>query len=431
MTEKDGQLGGNGKAAEHRGGPDAGAQQPSTAKPLLWLPVPLVLGATIAWIVVRALGLPLGDHTTAVMGGLAILGAAFMLTWAAEVAQLDISQGLALAAVALIAVLPEYAVGMYFAWTAGRDPAYCHYALANMTGANRLLIGFGWPLMVLLWWLRTRRRAIEIHEERHTELGFMAIATVYAFIIPLKRTLGPIDAAVLLTVFGLYLYRTSFGRHVEPELVGPSELIASAGPLWRRVITAGMFAYAAGVIMLATKPFAEALLAIGRGIGVDEFILVQWLAPLASEAPEITVAALFALRRQADMALGTLLSSKVNQWTLLVGTLPTVYCLSGMQLHSLPLDNRQVEEVLLTAAQSIFGFVVLTELRLSVGEAMLLFGLFAGQLLSPGLTTRLWFSGAYIVLAVLWFAASRHHRVGVADTLRHVFVRPSGEPSSE
>ena len=47
--------------------------------------------------------------------GLAIVGSAFLLSWAAEVAQLDISAGLAIAILALIAVLPEYAVDFVFA----------------------------------------------------------------------------------------------------------------------------------------------------------------------------------------------------------------------------------------------------------------------------------------------------------------------------
>src|SRR4029079_6711599 len=93
----------------------------------------------------------------AVLFGLAIVGAAFVLSWAAEVAQLDIAAGLALALLALIAVLPEYAVDFVFAWQAGHSVALygpscpspeglaspCSLALANMTGANRLLIGIG------------------------------------------------------------------------------------------------------------------------------------------------------------------------------------------------------------------------------------------------------------------------------------------------
>src|SRR6266536_500031 len=80
--------------------------------------------------------------------GFAILAAAFLLGWAAETAELDMSQGLALAIIALIAVLPEYAVSFVLAWDAGSDPEVARHglAVANMTGGNRLLIGVGWPV---------------------------------------------------------------------------------------------------------------------------------------------------------------------------------------------------------------------------------------------------------------------------------------------
>ena len=56
----------------------------------------------------------------ALLYGLAILGAAFVLSWAADVAQLDMTQGLALAILALIAILPEYVVDATFAWKAAK-----------------------------------------------------------------------------------------------------------------------------------------------------------------------------------------------------------------------------------------------------------------------------------------------------------------------
>jgi cation:H+ antiporter len=58
----------------------------------------------------------------AIIFGVAILGGAFLLSWAAETAEMDISQGLALAIIAFIAVLPEYAVDFVLAWQAGADP---------------------------------------------------------------------------------------------------------------------------------------------------------------------------------------------------------------------------------------------------------------------------------------------------------------------
>ena len=63
----------------------------------------------------------LGHPLEALLFGLAIVGAAFILSWAAEAAQLDISAGLAIAVLAFIAVLPEYAVDMVFAFKGGND----------------------------------------------------------------------------------------------------------------------------------------------------------------------------------------------------------------------------------------------------------------------------------------------------------------------
>ena len=107
--------------------------------------LPLILAAliTLPGLWLRLSGLHLDPPTAALLSGLAILGASFLLLWACDVAQMDIPQTLALAVVALIAVLPEYAVDMYFTWQAGKHPEsdYAHYAIANMTGANRLLIG--------------------------------------------------------------------------------------------------------------------------------------------------------------------------------------------------------------------------------------------------------------------------------------------------
>src|SRR5512134_3261106 len=118
----------------------------------VWLLAALVL--PFAWLVVHGADLASVPVAVALWAGLAIFGAAFLLSWGCEVIQLDIPQALALALLALIAVLPEYAVDMYFAWQAGKDPKYTAFATANMTGANRLLLGVGWAVPVLINWAR-------------------------------------------------------------------------------------------------------------------------------------------------------------------------------------------------------------------------------------------------------------------------------------
>ena len=114
----------------------------------------------------------------AVMFGIAIFGAAFILSWAAEAAQIDISESLAVAILALIAVLPEYAVDFVFTWKAAHDPTQAHYAIANMTGANRLLVGLGWPLVLLIFILAKKKKAIILEKNHRVEIFYLGLATL-------------------------------------------------------------------------------------------------------------------------------------------------------------------------------------------------------------------------------------------------------------
>ena len=86
------------------------------------------------------------------------------------------------------------------------------------------------------------------------------------------------------------------------------------------------------------------------------------LAPLASEAPEFIIAVMFAVRGKGAAAIGTLIASKVNQWSLLVGSLPVAHFLGGGPA-SLALDARQIEEFTLTATQTLLGVAIILALR--------------------------------------------------------------------
>src|SRR5262245_11123533 len=354
----------------------------------------------LQWIIVHFLGGHPPPHWQALSSGIAIFGAAFILSWAAELAQKDIPQALAIALLALIAVLPEYAVDMYFAWTAGKDPKYTAFAMANMTGANRLLIGVGWAAVVVTFWLKTGKKSVDLEPGHKIEIFYLGLATVYSFVIPLKGKLDLTDAAVLVAIFIFYMRAASRAEHVEPELEGPPEMIESCGEGARRLVTVLFFLFSGFTIFISAEPFAEGLLATGRTFGIEEFILVQWLAPLASESPEFIVAILFALRAQPGTSMGAVLSSKVNQWTLLIGMLPVVYAVSAGKFGPMVMDNRQMEEMLLTAAQSLFAVAILANLSFSLGEALLIFVLFSAQLFTPDPRFRYYFSYLYIALTI-------------------------------
>jgi cation:H+ antiporter len=354
---------------------------------------------TVPAIVVRITSPDIPQPAEALLFGLAIVGAAFILSWGAEAAQLDISAGLAVALLALIAVLPEYAVDFVFANKAGHAVAEfghrcaavgsdtaspCSLALANMTGANRLLIGVGWPMVALVAWWRWRQRgepAAEVRLERtnSVEIAFLTVACLYSLTLPLKRTVTLVDAVILIGIFVAYTIRISRAPAEEPHLVGPAAYLGTFSTSRRRLAVVGLLVFSAAVILLSAEHFADALVATGESLGVSEFLLVQWLAPLASEAPELLVAGLYAWRLKSALGLSTLVSSKVNQWTLLVGSLPIVFALASGTHHGLPIDTEQRGELLLTAAQSVFAVAILATLSLSMREALALFGLFWAQ----------------------------------------------------
>jgi cation:H+ antiporter len=406
---------------------------PETEAPPRVLRPSLVLSAVgpLPGLVVRfeLIHLPVVAETA--LYAVAILGAAFLLSWAAEVAQLDISQTLAIAVLALIAVLPEYAVDLFLAFRAGQgEEDKLHYAVANMTGANRLLIGIGWATVVLVFWLKTRKREVRLRPEQRIDVGYLLLATLWAFSIPIRGQLSLIDLAVLGTLFIAYVIRAAREEVEEPELIGAAAAIGALPTRPRRTLTVALFLYSAAVILLVAEHFADGLIEIGSEFGISNFLLIQWVAPLASEAPEMVIAILFTLRLKAQAGLGTLISSKVNQWTLLVGTLPLIFGIGGGIagpgegfLNPMHLNGRQIEEVFLTAAQSLFAVAVISNLSISRWEAVGLLVLFFGQFAIPIDAVRIGFGIAYIVLAVGLFAFSGDTRRSLVDSLKTVFSR--------
>jgi cation:H+ antiporter len=396
--------------------PRVDAHDEGPPSPRGWLLILAAAGVMIPGVVVALTGIPVADPVKALVYGIAIVGAAFLLSWAAEVVQLDFSQGLALALLALIAILPEYVVDATFAYLAAEDPAYAGYAVANMTGANRLLIGIAWPMVIVLGWLRFRRSVVALESDHGLELIVLLAATVYAFTIPFRAAISLVDMAVLVSFFVFYIWRVARQPAEPPHLVGPARLVGSLPVTTRRIAVAVLAIVAAVAILMVAKPFAQALVTTGVAAGIDEFLLVQWLAPLASEAPEFVVVALFAWRGAATAALGTLVSSKINQWTLLVAMLPLVYSFGVGSPTSLPLDARQQDEVLLTAAQSLFAVALLLDLRLSLVGAGALFGLFMVQMLLPD--TRGAMTIVYLVLSAVVLVISRGRALKAFEWMR-------------
>ena len=404
----------------------------------------LITAAFIApALVVRLAGRHPDPVAAIAIFGAAVVSVSFLLAWAAEAAQIDVSGGLAIALLALVAVLPEYAVDLYYAYASGRNAGYTQYAAANMTGSNRLLMGLGWPAVVLVGIVAARKSdsvaarkpgagkpgALALAPANRVELGFLLIAGVIAFAIPASGQIHLAVGLALLSWFAFYMFRVSHGDVVEPDLIGTAAALGDLPARRRRGAVVGLFAVSGAVMLLCAKPFADNLIDAGTELGIDRFLLVQWLAPLASEAPEFIIATIFAARGKGGAAIATLLSSKVNQWTLLVGSLPVGHLIGGGGA-ALVLDSRQVVEVLLTATQTVMGVALILGLRFSRGAAWALLGLFLVQFPIASTDGRLLLCGTYTAVAVAGLVVHRRH---VAETVRAPFsgrtIRRSGQPN--
>jgi cation:H+ antiporter len=346
----------------------------------------LAIGLTLPALVLKASGFHASD--SALVGllvyGMGIVSAAFLLTWGAEVAQLDIGSGLAVVFLALVTVLPEYAVDMVLAWTSATIPERRPLALANMTGANQLLIGVGWPTLALIVWWKRRGKEIVLGPDKSGDVVWLLIATVYSLHLPLKGFLAWYDALVLFAIYGFYVAGSKNEPEAHGELVGPPRSMARWPKKRRRVATSFLFLWSAFAILAAAHPFVESFEVAGKHLGIHPRLMIGWIAPLASESPEFVVVILLTLRGAATMGFGALVSSKVNQWTLLVGGVPIAFGLAHLVqgagfAGSFPIDHHQVETLFLTASQGLYAVATILDLRFSLAQALAILGLFLLQ----------------------------------------------------
>lgn len=357
----------------------------------------------------------------------AMLFSAFLITWGAEAAQFLIAQGLALAILAWIQTLPEFAVEAVIAWAAGGDTARCfvslppagchsHLAIANFTGAVRLLIGLGWPMIyfVAAFFRRGRERAfapIVLDDEHAVEVLATVPPVLYFLWIWYKRSIGPLDAVILVAMYAAYLaVLWRFPAQGEESLADAPRVARWAYTRpgrWRVVAIAALFVGGGLLIYLTAEPFLDSMLAVATSVGVSQFVFVQWVAPFVSEFPEKVSAFHWASRvSTAPTALMNLLSSNVNQWTVLAAMIPIVFSASRGMPASLRFDGVQRLEILLTVVQSLVAVLVLVRMRFDWWNASLLFGLWLAQFLEAHWRDEItWLYGiwaAVLVLSWIW-----------------------------
>lgn len=336
----------------------------------------------------------------------AIVLAAMLIAWAAECGQFFISQGLALAVLAWVQTLPEFAVEAVIAFEAAKDPSKVHLITANFTGSLRLFVGLGWPMVyfVSFFFGKIRRKekgpwSIRLEDEHSIAVISLLPALIYFLVIYFKGTLNILDGIMLVFMYLVYFYLLSkMPAHDREEIKNlgriPKYVMKRAFP-FNIIWIAALFIAGAIIIYFSAHPFLNSMLAIAVSMGISQFVFVQWVSPFLSEFPEKLSAFYWARQGEpkAPMALVNFVSSSINQWTILVAMIPFIYSYGMGRVSTIVFDDHQKLEILLTMIQSYLGFLFLASMEFRLPEAAALFILWLIQFIIPD--TRWWITWVY------------------------------------
>ena len=355
----------------------------------------------------------------------AIILGALMLAWAAESAEMVMSEGLALAIVAWLQVLPEFTIEATIAWAGDITNL-----LANFTGANRILVGVGWPLVffttIFFHWKKTGRfyGELKLKREHSIEVIFLFLATAYFFVVYFKKSITIIDAIILGSVYILYLFVVSKLPHSSRKKIkrlynGIPKDIISRKPSKARLLIFLLFVFGGIMMFISAGPFYRGMLLLAATLGLSPFLFVQWVAPFLSEFPEKTSAFYWASKiKTAPAAMMNLISSKITQWTALLALLPIVLSISMKSISSIPVVGLLSTELMLTIATSLYASIFLMKMRINFIEASLLFILWAAQFIFVELRSIL--IGVYFGLAIFEVFVYKNEMLKAMHSFRYI-----------
>lgn len=348
-----------------------------------------------------------------------VLLSAFVIGWAAETAETFISRALALSILAWLQTLPEFAVEAQLAWSQKED-----LMIANLTGSLRLLVGLGWPMIFFTQFyfqgIRKKKRitTIELGREDALSVLFLFASVIYFLIVLLKGSLSCWDSIFLILIYAVYLI--VLFKLPSHEVEDPSDLpwigqkIVRLPRGGRILATLGLFAVGGIALYLSVEPFIHVLQGWAVAAGISTFVFIQWVSPFLSEFPEKISAFNWARQKgKAPMAFMNMVNSNINQWTMLAAMIPLVFNFSLGYFKPLVFNEVHHHELALTLAQSFLAALVLLDLRFSIFEAALLFGLWLVQFLKADLREEitylylLWIGFELLKWAYLYFTKSQ------------------------
>lgn len=325
----------------------------------------------------------------------AVIAASMLMSWGAEAGEFLISQGAIVAIIALLQVLPEFMVEAVIAWDLDTPNM-----LANLTGSNRLLMGLGWPMIytvaMVSHFVKTKRRLgpIELRPEHAIEVWALILSSGYFLVILWRGSFVWWDGVILIAFYIAYfILLTRLPAEEEEgkeELLAPSAVLVDFPKRTCLGLITALLALGGFAMIAVAHPFVDAMKHVAGRFQIPQFFFVQWVAPFLTEFPEKVTAFYWAKRvTRANVALLNMVSSKVNQWTLLAGMVPLVYSASmaykgkgGFFTSPVPISDHAIE-VWLSLAMTMYGAATLLKRRFTGLNCLVLFSLWFIQFVNP------------------------------------------------
>lgn len=333
---------------------------------------------------------------------------AFLVSWAAESASMIISQGLALAILSWIQMLPELSVEATVAYTASYESEKISMIASNFTGSIRMLAGLAIPLIFLVrafllkHYTKVFQYKLPLLKLHSISILGNLIPVMIFFVVLLRKRIYLIDAVILITVYLLYLW---FLRKTPPMEESIEEAgfipqqISKIKPLTVRYTIILLLLISSGIIFYKfTPPFINISERTALKIGLSSFLFLQYLAPFLTEFEEMLTIFYWAKgENKAPVGLLNLLNANISQWTLLPAVIPIAFFLGGGETY-ITLTSTQCSEIALTMSQTLLLIVILLKNYVTFFDTFLLLFMWLGQFVFVDF--RNIFTLAYLILAI-------------------------------
>ena len=339
-------------------------------------------------------------------GGLIVFGS-LLASAVAEALQYHYSDTFIAAIIALLQTLPEYAFVVVLT-----IKGEAQLAIASIIGANILLIGLGFPLVVFIGYLAKAKgiredKSLDLMRENSIESIFLAISGAYMIYMGFKGYIDMLDSIILLGMFIVYIFAVT---RLPPEIEVEKPHGLARYFLNRKKLSAIMIVVSILLIWYPAELFTDKLVGFASG-WLNPVLLVAFVAPLVSEMPEKLTAYIGATKNEDMARLGicNFMSSKINNGTLLFSSMFIVAYATGIS-NGIAINSAQYPHLdyllILAGFLTLLAAFTTIDRRITMAESFILIILYAFLIHALAYQSELIY--AIIITAFLAFVIAVH-----------------------